>query len=321
MSLEQRVVSCDDNHTLRLGALSESIASLSLEEDSIFSINSLEEEQKSACVICLEAFRKNDLVTWSKSMECRHVFHQECLEAWLENPKHDDCPSCRCQIVRDEGDDDDDDDSDDQEGQQRRQSSSSLAFVIMNGLISPLRRARDSIIGSSVNLGGELQLRRVFSSDATPSRFGVAFRRVSSGIYSRFSGTFDSQDCDNEYELTQSMMNSPELRRTRSEGLPITPKRSNLFHFVERSNSDVVDKTLDLELGDDSEDNIEHPNIRPRMIHFGFLQSSGPNAYAKLAVADHGSLDFQELSDDEGSLESREMIADEDLETTTSIRR
>lgn len=318
-----RVVSCDENHTLRLGALSGSIASLSLEEDSSFSITSLEDERRSACVICLEAFRKNDCVTWSKSMECRHVFHHECLEEWLVNPKHDDCPACRCQIVHDDDEDEDDDllrmaEQDGQDGHQQRHSSSSLAFVIMNGLISPLRRARDSIIGSSINLGGDRQLRRVLSSDASPSRFGVVFRRVSSGIYSRFSGTFDSQDCDNDYELPRSITDPSELRRTRSEGLPITPKRNNLFHFVERSNSDVIDHTLDLELGDDSEEHVEYPNIRPRTIHFGFLPSSGSNAYAKLAVADPSSIELHELSDDEDSLESREMIVDEDEDVDIS---
>lgn len=305
------MVACDDNHTLRLGDVSGSIVSF---EDA-FSINSLEDENTSACVICLEAFRKNDHVTWSKSMECLHVFHQECLEGWLTNPKHDDCPSCRCRIIHDDGDDnDDEDDKDEQEVEH------SLAFVIMNGLISPLRRARDSIVGTSINLGGDaLQLRRVLSSDAErpPSKFGVVFRRVSSGIYSHFSATFDSQDGGDEPQVSDV----PALRRTRSEGLPNTPKQNNCYQKLEWSNSTTIDYVspsiqLDLDLENDSDDDVEHAAVqRPGIMRLGFRRPSG--VYSKVGFGTAES--FQELSDDEETLHPRAIWddddEDEDLET------
>lgn len=315
--ITKRVVACDDNHILRLGDVSGSIGSI----DDTFSINSLEDENTSACVICLEPFRKNDHVTWSKNMECLHVFHQECLEGWLSNPKHDDCPSCRCQIIHDDGDDKDsiNGDDDDDGNNDEQDVEQSLAFVIMNGLISPLRRARDSIVGTSINMGGDsFPLRRVLSSDAErpPSKLGVVFRRVSSGIYSHFSATFDSQDGGDEPKLTDVSA----LRRTRSEGLPNTPKQGNSYQQLERSNStiDYISPNyvspriqLDLDLGDDSDDDVDHAAIsRPGLMRLGFRPSSG--IYSKVAVGTAES--FQELSDDEETLHPREIWDDEDNE-------
>eukprot|EP00541_Cyclophora_tenuis_P000417 CAMPEP_0116543930 /NCGR_PEP_ID=MMETSP0397-20121206/1835_1 /TAXON_ID=216820 /ORGANISM="Cyclophora tenuis, Strain ECT3854" /LENGTH=525 /DNA_ID=CAMNT_0004068085 /DNA_START=93 /DNA_END=1670 /DNA_ORIENTATION=- len=227
--ISKRVIACDADRNLTLGDVEEESGSLDGgdEEDYLEEHMSLNEdnEDESACVICLEAFRVGDVVTWSKDMDCRHVFHKECLMEWLNLPGHDDCPSCRCKILYLEGKtdstnihhhhhDDEDDDYDDEEGSQ------SFAFVIMNGLISPLRRASYSLIGSSVQVenideeGGTSadddanskslfrrrssvphQLRRVLSAGATetPTRLGIALRRVSSGIYSKLSrgGSFD----------------------------------------------------------------------------------------------------------------------------------
>jgi len=187
---------------------------------------SSDEENTSTCVICLDAFRVGDDVTWSKDMQCRHVFHQECLSEWLSNPEHDDCPFCRRTILSM-----DDDPTTDTTNEEASAAIPNLAFVIMNGLISPLRRASYSLVGSSISYGDcdydsdgdndvnhdndddeeqgvsrldlslPARLRRVASTGAaieerrnSSSRLGVALRRASSGICSQLSSTFDSVD-------------------------------------------------------------------------------------------------------------------------------
>merc|ERR1712083_390780 len=50
------------------------------------------------CTICLEAFQINDEVSWSRSNECQHVFHHNCILPWLAS--HSECPCCRDIIVQ-----------------------------------------------------------------------------------------------------------------------------------------------------------------------------------------------------------------------------
>lgn len=311
----KRVISCDDNKTLRLGDVG---GSLSL-EDSV-SINSLEDEQTSECVICLDAFRKGDIVTWAKSMGCQHVFHHECLQHWLENPKHDDCPYCRCQIIDDsmkEGTDADSIDAD------MDHSSSSLAFVIMDGLVSPLRR-RCSLVGSSINLDdggsvgsqGVLSLRRGLSfgadtnNERPPSMLSVALRRVSSGIYTRLGGTFDEGDAEEGRQPASDQLSSIELRRTKSEGLPVTPTIRNTAFFEGTSDCDPAPTLdLDLDISEMSED-IDHAASRPRIMRLGFRQTSG--IYSKLTF-DSSNGAMEDDSDEEDGIGPRTLWLDEAL--------
>lgn len=51
------------------------------------------DEDGIVCMICLEPFEKGELVSWSKEMKCRHIFHKDCIHPWLMN--HEDCPTCR----------------------------------------------------------------------------------------------------------------------------------------------------------------------------------------------------------------------------------
>eukprot|EP00831_Metopus_contortus_P010016 TRINITY_DN13875_c0_g1_i1.p2 TRINITY_DN13875_c0_g1~~TRINITY_DN13875_c0_g1_i1.p2 ORF type:complete len:131 (-),score=45.79 TRINITY_DN13875_c0_g1_i1:220-612(-) len=52
-------------------------------------------KQKSdTCSICLEKFKKNDIV---KTIPCAHIFHRRCIDAWL--PTNLSCPLCRCPII------------------------------------------------------------------------------------------------------------------------------------------------------------------------------------------------------------------------------
>jgi len=45
------------------------------------------------CIICLSHFKQQQLISQSRNSGCKHLFHQDCITAWLE--KHDDCPVCR----------------------------------------------------------------------------------------------------------------------------------------------------------------------------------------------------------------------------------
>jgi len=54
-------------------------------------MDSLFSEGGFVCPICLGSFKKTQQVVWSA--ECRHVYHQTCLDSWMEKRK--DCPFCR----------------------------------------------------------------------------------------------------------------------------------------------------------------------------------------------------------------------------------
>ena len=52
------------------------------------------------CPICLSEFQDNELVSCSSSnhpLACNHLFHTECLGAWLS--KHSSCPVCRFEML------------------------------------------------------------------------------------------------------------------------------------------------------------------------------------------------------------------------------
>lgn len=51
------------------------------------------EEPKKDCSICQTSFQEDDLVSWSPSPQCCHVYHHMCLKRWLL--EHSECPSCR----------------------------------------------------------------------------------------------------------------------------------------------------------------------------------------------------------------------------------
>lgn len=49
------------------------------------------------CTICTESYKAGDKVVWSHDVECRHVFHRDCLIDYLLNVHGDvtPCPYCR----------------------------------------------------------------------------------------------------------------------------------------------------------------------------------------------------------------------------------
>lgn len=49
------------------------------------------------CSICMEEYKKGDVVCWSRNLSCNHAFHTDCLEPWLM--RHDICPNCRSNML------------------------------------------------------------------------------------------------------------------------------------------------------------------------------------------------------------------------------
>lgn len=161
----QFVISCDEDGNLALGDDS------NLEAGEIEHVDN-DEETDGACVICLEPFRVGELVAWSKNSEgeteCLHVWHDCCIQEWLRNVKHDDCPSCRSVILF--GNDED-------SAETNLGESNQGVFRIIDGLISrATRRASKSLstgiaFKNSVEIPEELlkqpiSFRKVFSSGA-----------------------------------------------------------------------------------------------------------------------------------------------------------
>jgi len=54
------------------------------------------------CAICLEKYKVNDDICWSKNKKCVHAFHFNCMLGWLMD--NDDCPMCREDYLKSTGD-------------------------------------------------------------------------------------------------------------------------------------------------------------------------------------------------------------------------
>ena len=278
----QRVTACDEHKNLTLGDIPD--VEEKGEEDDLErndcaneeSLDCADDSDDSGCAICLGPFRVGDQVAWSKRMECRHVFHKECLMEWLENPEHNECPSCRFIIVHDDEEEEGCEKGDaaaaeeDDDGFDAQQN---FAFVIMNGLISPLRRASYSLIAGNESLADEEdsgdsrdegdedandknpfrrnsvphQLRRVLSAGANESSIGVALRRVSSGIYSKLTRTksynHDDSDDDDRHNDSSSSDDdefftlSPHRKTARAHWKKPIPFRRSLSEGYSKADS------------------------------------------------------------------------------------
>lgn len=53
---------------------------------------------KNECSICLSDFQADETISWAKSKDCSHVYHEDCIIQWLE--KHDECPLCRVNLFK-----------------------------------------------------------------------------------------------------------------------------------------------------------------------------------------------------------------------------
>ena len=49
------------------------------------------------CAICIEEFKDGEFICHSRNRDCPHVFHPDCIIAWLQ--KHERCPLCRIQYL------------------------------------------------------------------------------------------------------------------------------------------------------------------------------------------------------------------------------
>lgn len=72
----------------REGLTQTQINRLSSERLSLKESNLLKEE---SCSICLGSFTEEEQVR--RLPVCSHVFHQECIDAWLERKRE--CPNCK----------------------------------------------------------------------------------------------------------------------------------------------------------------------------------------------------------------------------------
>ena len=88
--------------TSSAGALSTSTATTAPVNNNDFDPS---DDDDQGCAICLDCFEVNDVVSFTKiaNAPCHHVFHAECIKAWLVgydiNNRHDDCPSCRTNLI------------------------------------------------------------------------------------------------------------------------------------------------------------------------------------------------------------------------------
>mmetsp|Transcript_21727 Transcript_21727/g.44799 ORF Transcript_21727/g.44799 Transcript_21727/m.44799 type:complete len:230 (-) Transcript_21727:196-885(-) len=57
----------------------------------------VEGEGSHECCICLDGYEAGETVCWSKEDECNHIFHKDCITAWLSD--NDDCPLCRAKLI------------------------------------------------------------------------------------------------------------------------------------------------------------------------------------------------------------------------------
>jgi Ring finger domain len=52
-----------------------------------------DDDEDKCCSICLAHFESNELVAMSNNVNCKHIFHKDCITSWLV--KQDGCPFCR----------------------------------------------------------------------------------------------------------------------------------------------------------------------------------------------------------------------------------
>jgi len=56
------------------------------------------------CCICFENYHIGDKVVWSSNPNCPHVFHEDCILAWLSKMGEGLCPLCRQNFCEQETD-------------------------------------------------------------------------------------------------------------------------------------------------------------------------------------------------------------------------
>lgn len=141
-----------------------------------------DDEEGLTCVICLDCFEPDDMVSWTKhDPTCTHVFHDECIRQWLEERRQDECPSCRCHLVppvevpptksldeesdeEEEMADTDADSSAASSAQPKEDDADSALFVTLSELLSMATRASSTRSPPSAPASGNYNLVSVNSS-------------------------------------------------------------------------------------------------------------------------------------------------------------
>ena len=59
--------------------------------------DSIDDDDSHKCLICLEKFQVEDVVSWASNDGCNHVFHHSCLRKWLLRKTN--CPCCRNTVL------------------------------------------------------------------------------------------------------------------------------------------------------------------------------------------------------------------------------
>ncbi|KAM7262033.1 hypothetical protein ACFE04_021110 [Oxalis oulophora] len=52
------------------------------------------------CTVCLSEYEEGERVR--RLMKCKHTFHKECLDKWLQHYRAATCPLCRTKVLPDE---------------------------------------------------------------------------------------------------------------------------------------------------------------------------------------------------------------------------
>ena len=108
-----------------------------------------DEDDEHVCVICLEPFKRGELVSWSRySRECHHVYHSDCIQPWVQEKRHDDCPSCRSKLILVTKEED----VKEEINQRHQEAEDDSLFLIVHGLIQNLAHQASQIFlcGSSI---------------------------------------------------------------------------------------------------------------------------------------------------------------------------
>ena len=69
------------------------------------------ESEEPSCSICLCPFEPAEEICWSSNKRCKHSFHKDCMSEWLQ--RHEDCPQCRQDYLKNDDEFDDDEEKED----------------------------------------------------------------------------------------------------------------------------------------------------------------------------------------------------------------